>query len=86
MAIHFRGLSKLQNIILSKIRFAGGWGEGGAVLNNVAESPAPPGGYLSELLDSVFGVSLAWLLSRIDLALGMSQFIALHCADALGFI
>lgn len=84
MAIHFRGLSKLQNIILSKIRFAGGWGRG--VLNNVAESPAPPGGYLSELLDSVFGIFLAWLLSRIDLALGMSQFIALHCADALGFI
>lgn len=81
MAIHFRGLRKLQNIILSKIHFAGGWG-----LKDVTESPAPPGGYLSELLDSVFEVSLVCLHSCTDLALRMNQFIVLHCIDVLRFI
>lgn len=77
-----KGLRKLQNvIILSKIHFAGGWG-----LNNVAESPAPPGGHLSELLDSVFEVSLGCLHSCIGLALPMNQFMVLPCIDVLEFI
>lgn len=42
MVIHYRGLKKIQNLLLNSFFFF-------FHLDSVIESPAQPGGYLSEL-------------------------------------